>query len=175
MFIEMIHENGEIEFAQVLAAADSGDASEVIGRIVPAGAKWAEISEEKYKQGPPLPFAEALRKARDVLKEKRRSVENGGFIFQGLRWDSEVKDELRLNSIITRMMADQSMVIDGWKVADGNYISLDLSTAMGAADAMLAHYYGAFALEAAKLAELEKLGSHEELREWMASKLDAGW
>jgi len=57
--------------------------------------RWQQTWEEMHK---PPSLQEAKESARAKLKSFRQQIEASGFTFMGQHWDSEQKDELRLNS-----------------------------------------------------------------------------
>lgn len=133
---------------------------------------------EGWSETPPLPSAaQAAQQARDALRARRKSVEYGGFEVDGLRWDSEEKDELRLNSA-GRLFDGGIPALEGWKIAEGSYITLTPEILAVASAALMAHYGRAFAVEAAKLAEiaaLEAVGDVEMILAWIETDLPLGW
>lgn len=147
--------------------------------VVPFVALWEAETAARDALRRPSP-AEARVAAFSALREKRKSVEYGGFAFQGQRWDSEEKDELRLNSALKMFDMTGMEAFPGWKVAEGVYITATLELLQGAALSMMQHYAGAFAVEAAKTAELEALAAAEgataaDIEAWIAGAMREGW
>ena len=123
----------------------------------------------------PLPsLDEAKKQARQELKAYRQQVEYGGFILNGQRWDSEQKDELRLNSAYKVFEAGLTEY-PGWKIADGVYVTLTPQLLQAATMAFMQHTGAAFALEAAKLAEIEALESSEAVLACLETEMKEGW
>ena len=130
--------------------------------------------EEIYAYfGAPLDNTRA--KATTALREKRKNVEYGGFEYNGQLWDSAEKDELRLNSMLKMFELTGLSEFTGWKVAEGVYITATPALIQGAAIALMQHYAKAFAVEAAKAAEIEVLTSSEAVEQWLETKLDQDW
>ena len=136
--------------------------------------EFGPLPEGALLAAPTKPLDVAKAEARERLKAYRQSVEYGGFILNGQRWDSEQKDELRLNSagkIFEAGLTDYN----GWKVADGVYITLTPELLQAASMAFMQHYGHAFAVEAAKLAEIDALDSVEIVKSWLENELEQGW
>lgn len=115
-----------------------------------------------YPQGwsaapPPSTLDETLAAARMTLRTKRKDVEYGGFTLDGQQWDSEEKDELRLNSV-SKVFEAGIPAYKGWKIREGIYITLTPEILSRAAMALMQHYGNAFAVETDKLAELAAMG-----------------
>lgn len=123
---------------------------------------------------PPPTLEEAKDKARSDLREKRRSVEYGGFELNGQRWDSAEKDELRLNSI-TRLFDGGLETYEGWKISEGVYVTLTPELVQQATLAFMQHYSQCFAVEAAKLAEIDALTTVGAVEAWTKTELNTGW
>lgn len=119
----------------------------------------------------PAPSTDDLKSA---LRSKRKEVEYGGFMLDGQLWDSSEKDELRLNSV-GKLFESGLTEYDGWKVAEGTYITLTPELLQKASFALMTHYSRAFATEAAKLAEIDALKSPEERKKWLENELNRGW
>lgn len=115
--------------------------------------------------------ARALR----ILREKRVQVEYGGLMIDGQPWDSEEKDELRLNSMLKLFEITGDAEFDGWKIADGVYITLTKTQAEAAAVAFMRHYAHAFTVEGVKAAEIDALTSAAEIEAWLQNNLNIGW
>lgn len=125
---------------------------------------------------PPEPTLEEVRAvALAALREKRKAVEYGGFLFNGQRWDSEQKDELRLNSALKMFEMTGMPEFSGWKIAEGTYVTATLELLQGAALSLMQHYAATFAVEAVKGAELLALETQEAVAEWMETALGQGW
>lgn len=139
-------------------------------------AEQARLQAELEAEAQRLPsLEEAKANALAQLKEKRKAVEYGGCMVDGQLWDSELKDELRINSMLTLFSATGLESFEGWKVSEGVYITVTLPLLMQAAAAFAQHYAAAFAVEAAKIAEIEALDSPSAVQDWLASSLDTGW
>ena len=124
---------------------------------------------------PPLPSLEDARaQARAALKARRQQFEYSGFTLNGQRWDSEQKDELRLNSAYRIFEAGLSEY-PGWKIADGVYLTLTPELLAAATQALMLHYGKAFELEQTKAAELENLADAEAVLAWMNGPMLEGW
>ena len=127
-------------------------------------------------------LAEALDGARAAIRIRRRQAEYGGFLFNGQRWDSEEKDEVRLNSIITMMDKTGITEFAGWKINADARITLTPDLAAQAAAVLMTHYAACFHSEAEKTALLaayiESLGDEAaagDVQSWLDANLDAGW
>lgn len=161
------------------------------------GAAWEQVENHKGEEGyingetftikaygplpdgwsetaPPPDLEEVKEQARSALRQKRKNVEYGGFELDGQHWDSSEKDELRLNSV-TRIFESGVPQYEGWKISEGVYITLTPGLVRQAALAFMEHYGKCFAVEAAKLAEIEALTSAEAVKTWLETKLDQGW
>lgn len=168
-----------------------------IPRWVGASASWEQVQNHKGLEGylngelytirdygplpegfsitKPLPsLDEAKKQARQELKAYRQQVEYGGFILNGQRWDSEQKDELRLNSA-GKIFEAGVPEYPGWKIADGVYITLTPQLLQAATMAFMQHTGAAFALEAVKLAEIEALETSEAVLAWLENDMKTGW
>lgn len=183
------------------------------------GKKWEQVETHKGEEGyldgkphkimehgplpagwsdtPPLPtLEEAVIQAQAALREQRKTIEYGGFELDGQHWDSAEKDELRLNSV-TKIFESGIPQYEGWKIADGVYITLTPELVQQAAMALMQHYGRCFAVEAAKLAEIaamqaagaaaieaaeapaEKKAAEDAavtgVRAWQETQLTQGW
>lgn len=132
------------------------------------------LPEPEPEPEPEPTLEEARAAAAAALREKRKAVEYGGFVFDGQVWDSTEKDELRLNSMMKMFEITGQLEFPGWKVSDGVYITLTKNMAMGAAMGLMQHYAECFRVEAVKLSQLEGLGSVEAINMWLGF-LDNGW
>ena len=126
------------------------------------------------KPPPPPTLEEAKNKAHAALRAKRREIEYGGIYVNGQKWDSEEKDELRLNSV-AKLFETGIPAYEGWKISEGVYITLTPNVLSQAALALMQHYGNAFAVEAAKLAEINALESVEAVETWLETDLNQGW
>ena len=168
-----------------------------IPRWVGASASWEQVENHKGVEGylngeaytikdygplpdgfstsKPLPsLDEAKKQARQELKSYRQQIEYGGFMLNGQRWDSEQKDELRLNSA-GKIFEAGVPEYPGWKIADGVYITLTPQLLQQATIAFMQHTGAAFALEAAKLGQIEALDSSEAVLAWLENDMKTGW
>ena len=132
--------------------------------------KWVLVGEE-WKE---LTLVDVKNIARQELKDYRKQIEYGGFMLNGQRWDSEQKDELRLNSA-GKIFEAGLPEYPGWKIADGVYITLTPQLLQQATLAFMQHTGAAFALEAAKLAEIEALESSEAVLACLETEMKEGW
>ena len=123
----------------------------------------------------PLPsLEEAKKQAKQELKEYRKQIEYGGFMLNGQRWDSEEKDELRLNSI-SKMFENGLSEYPGWKISDGVYITLTATILGQALMSFMSHVGNAFAVEATKLGEINALTTSEAVANWLKNDMKVGW
>ena len=130
---------------------------------------------EGFSTSKPLPsLEEAKKQARQELKTYRQQIEYGGFMLNGQRWDSEQKDELRLNSA-GKIFEAGLPEYPGWKIADGVYITLTPQLLQQATLAFMQHTGAAFALEAAKLNQINALESSEAVLAWLEDEMKVGW
>ena len=131
---------------------------------------------------PPVPLAEALKNARTAIFNRRRQAEYSGFMFDGQRWDSEEKDELRLNSMITMMDKTGLAEFPGWKVNADTFITLTSEIAVQAAAGLMGHYAACFQVEAAKneqlagsIGTLGDAATGDDVQAWLDANLDTEW
>lgn len=110
---------------------------------------------------PPLSITEIAEYATNSIRQQRLKVEYGGFFLDGQRWDSAEKDELRLNSAM-RFFDGGMEQYDGWKIAEGVYITLTPALVQRAAFALMQHYGNAFRIEAEKLQALQNVLAQAE-------------
>ena len=137
------------------------------------GDRLASSDEIENHYGNPL--QNARNRAFEALREKRKEVEYGGFIFNGKKWDSEIKDELRLNSIVKMFELTGVTEFDGWKISENEYITITPEIIHGAAITLMQHYAHSFAIEAIKQAEIGSLTDPQEIETWIQTQLDIGW
>lgn len=138
--------------------------------------RWHAQAAIMQETGAPAPTVALAREiAVSALREKRKAMEYGGFLLNGQRWDSEEKDELRLNSAIKMLELTGMQEFPGWKVAEDVYIRATPAILKAAALALLQHYSACFAVEAAKNAELAALESPQAVAAWLESDLNTGW
>lgn len=115
-------------------------------------------------QAPAKTLDETLTAKLAELRAVRLAAEYGGFMLYGRKWDSELKDEQRLTSMVTLMKETGMASFDGWKIAEGVYITLTFELALEAAVAMFGHYAACFAEEAGIAAEIGALDSAEAVQ-----------
>ena len=167
---------GEIEYVdaskQNLKLKGSADYNKYIKSYVEL---WNDEKERKeVEANKPPSLEEAKKQARQELKEYRKQIEYGGFMVNGQRWDSEQKDELRLNSV-GKIFEAGLPEYPGWKIADGVYITLTPGILQQATLAFMQHTGAAFALEAAKLNQINALESSEAVLAWLENEMKVGW
>lgn len=63
----------------------------------------------------------------------------------------------------------------GWKVSEGVYITLTPEVSGRAALTFMQHYGNCFAVEVAKLAEIDALEDVEAVEIWLETALNQGW
>ena len=136
--------------------------------------EFGPLPDGALLEPPVKPLAEAKSEAKAQLKAYRQSVEYGGFMLNGVRWDSEQKDELRLNSAYKLFEAGLSEYSD-WKIAAGVYLTLTPELLQAATLALMQHYGAAFEVEVFKIAEIDALTSTAEVEAWLATELEKGW
>lgn len=169
------------------------------------GGEWVDIEDHRGEEGyvngesftiadfgpypegwsaapPPVPLSEALDNAHAVILTRRRQAEYSGFLFDGRRWDSEEKDELRLNSMITMMDKTGITEFPGWKINASAFITLTPELAVQAASGLMTHYAACFQVEAAKndqlAALIDSLGDEagaDDVQSWLDANLNAEW
>ena len=123
---------------------------------------------------PAKPLDIAKAEAKEQLKAYRQNVEYGGFMLNGQKWDSEQKDELRLNSAY-KIFEAGAPEYPGWKVSDGVYVTLTPELLQAATMGLMQHYGRAFAVEAAKIAEIDALTTTADVEAWLETELEEGW
>ena len=121
---------------------------------------------------PELSFVK--EQARAALKAHRKSIEYGGVMIDGQRWDTEVKDELRLLERIVLSSSGELDTVD-WKVADGVYVELTSEKLSSVVAAFTEHFTKCFAVEQSKLAELDALETVQAVQNWQATSMLEGW
>ena len=136
--------------------------------------KWGPLPEGWSESAFPSNLEEAKNKARADLKIYRQQIEYGGFMLDGKKWDSEQKDELRLNSAF-KMFEAGLKEYSGWKISEGKYIILTPEILQGASLALMQHYSHVFSIEASKSAEIEALNTPDAVEEWLRHDLKQGW
>ena len=136
---------------------------------------WEELTFEEAHALQQPSLEEMKEQAKQTLKTRRQGIEAGGFEFMGQHWDSEQKDEVRLNSAYRLFEELGIEEYSGWKVADGEYVTLTLPMLKAASAALMQHYGHAFAVEQAKIAEIEALESSEAVQDWLSTELEKGW
>ena len=137
---------------------------------------FVELWEEEKERRIPLPptLQETKTEAKEALKAYRQQVEYGGFMLNGQKWGSEQKDELRLNSAY-KLFESGLSDYPGWKVSGGVYVTLTPELLQAATVGLMQHYGQAFAVEAAKIAEIEALTTTAEVEAWLETELEEGW
>ena len=135
------------------------------------GLEWLA---QQMPSPPPPSLEEAKKQAHTELRAYRQQIEYGGFMLNGQRWDSEQKDELRLNSA-GKIFEAGLPEYPGWKIADGVYITLTPGILQQATLAFMQHTGAAFALEAAKLGQINALESSEAVLAWLENEMKVGW
>lgn len=122
-----------------------------------------------------LPSMEEFKvQAKNELRTYRQTIEYGGFILDGKKWDSEQKDELRLNSAF-KMFETGLKEYLGWKISEGEYITLTPEVLQAATLGLMQHYSRVFAIEAVKYAEIEALDTPDAVEYWLEHELKQGW
>ena len=126
-----------------------------------------------------IPFETTKQKAFDLLKSKRLEVEYGGPLLsvddEMIRFPSEVKDEVRLNSLKDIFEKNPSYVVKDWKVADGVYVDMTATLLQTVKDAGFQHIAATFSVERVKREAIESLETAEEILEWIDTELETGW
>lgn len=141
-------------------------------RVAPFVALW-EAEKERITPLPPT-VEQSKSEAKTQLKAYRQQVEYGGFMLNGVKWDSEQKDELRLNSAYKIFEAGVPEY-PGWKVSDGVYVTLTPELLQLATMGLMQHYGRAFYVEALKITQIDALNSVEEVAVWLETQLKEGW
>ena len=136
--------------------------------------EFGPLPENALLVPPSKPLEVAKTEAKDRLKAYRQSVEYGGFMLNGQRWDSEQKDELRLNSAY-KLFESGLSEYQGWKVSDGVYVTLTPELLQAASLGLMQHYGRAFYVEALKITQIDALNSVEEVAVWLETQLKEGW
>ena len=95
-------------------------------------------------------------------------------MLNGQRWDSEEKDELRLLGI-NELFKKGLTEYPGWKLEDGVYVTLTPELLDEVMLAFSHHTGAAFALEAAKLGQINALESSEAVLAWLENEMKVGW
>lgn len=136
--------------------------------------EFGPLPEGALLAAPDKPLEVAKAEAKSRLKAYRQQVEYGGFMLNGQRWDSEQKDELRLNSAY-KIFENGIASYPGWKISDGIYVTLTPELLQAASLGLMQHYGRAFYVEAIKIAQIDALTSAEEVDTWLETQLEEGW
>ena len=136
--------------------------------------EFGPLPEGALLAAPDKPLEVAKSEAKTQLKAYRQQVEYGGFMLNGVKWDSEQKDELRLNSAYKIFEAGVPEY-PGWKVSDGVYVTLTPELLQAASLGLMQHYGRAFYVEALKITQIDALNSVEEVAVWLETQLKEGW
>ena len=136
--------------------------------------EFGPLPEGALLAAPTKPLDVAKAEAKEQLKAHRQSIEYGGFMLNGVKWDSEQKDELRLNSAYKTFEAGVPEY-PGWKVSDGVYVTLTPELLQLATMGLMQHYGRAFYVEALKITQIDALNSVEEVAVWLETQLKEGW
>lgn len=136
--------------------------------------EFGPLPEGALLAAPDKPLEVAKAEAKSRLKAYRQQVEYGGFMLNGQRWDSEQKDELRLNSAY-KLFENGLTEYQGWKVSDGVYVTLTPEILQTATLGLMQHYAHAFAVEVAKIAQIDALTTAGEVEAWLETELEQGW
>lgn len=136
--------------------------------------EFGPLPEGALLAAPTKPLDVAKAEAKTQLKAYRQQVEYGGFMLNGVKWDSEQKDELRLNSAYKIFEAGVPEY-PGWKVSDGVYVTLTPELLQLATMGLMQHYGRAFYVEALKITQIDALNSVEEVAVWLETQLKEGW
>lgn len=153
---------------------NSDEFAELYQEVSAYAAEHPEQVEPEVVQVPEITLEGAKAEALAALREYRLGIEYGGVMIDRQRWDTEPKDELRLNSAF-RIFASGVEEYPGWKISDGVYITLTLEILERAVQAYMQHYGNAFAVEAAKIEEIKALETIEEVQTWLDTQLAVGW
>ena len=113
--------------------------------------------------------------AKAAIKNKRLEIEYGGFTFNGQKWGSSIKDELRLNSSIKLLESGVIETINGFEPAPGVIIDLNLETALAASTFLMVHYNNCFNTERIKASEINKLKNIKTIKAYLDKNLNTGW
>lgn len=136
--------------------------------------EFGPLPEGALLAAPTKPLDVAKSEAKTQLKAYRQQVEYGGFMLNDIKWDSEQKDELRLNSAYKIFEAGVPEY-PGWKVSDGIYVTLTPELLQAASLGLMQHYGRAFYVEALKITQIDALNSVEEVAVWLETQLKEGW
>ena len=118
---------------------------------------------------------DAKSRAKQLLREKRKKFEYGGFTFNNMSWGSEEKDELRLNSALKMFDITGVKEIENWKLNDNTYITLTPDLAINATTNLMMHYTKAFSIEQEKNKEIEQLSNVAKVNYWIEHQLYRDW
>lgn len=165
---------GVMEYDAGRRGEEIAGAKDYRAKVAPYVALW---EDERARQYLSPPLATAVANARAAITARRKRAEYGGFLFAEQRWDSEEKDELRLNSVITMMEKTGLSEFPGWKISEDSFITLTPETALAAAVAMMRHYNACFAVEETKKNALADADPQTaaDVQNWLDRHLDDGW
>ncbi|HEV7293110.1 MAG TPA: DUF4376 domain-containing protein [Devosia sp.] len=99
-------------------------------------------------------LAEVLAAKFSELDRKRRAVEEGGIIFNGVPLKTDRQTASIITAAYVKAKENPAFQIPNWKFSDGVFAPLDAATIIAAGDAISAHVQSAFDREAALTAEL---------------------
>ena len=116
----------------------------------------------------------------DILKPYRQEQEYAGpflpFGDQIIRFPSEIKDEIRLNSVSNLFKRHPEIpAIPNWKIDTNTYITITPELIEMVQDAGFMHINKMFEIERMKIEELEQLETVEDIDNWIVEDLEIGW
>lgn len=127
-----------------------------------------------------LDMAAIKQNAIERIKEKRLLVEYAGPEIEvdgeKIRFPANIKDETRLNSLVSIFEAHPEMIIEDWKVADGVYVTMSAGLLSKIKEAVFLRAAETFSVERKKQQQVQEVeDSAEAVNDWLAAELETGW
>ncbi len=108
-----------------------------------------------------------------LLKEKRKSVEQGNIKLAGYVFQTDLKDEVRLGRLEVSFTKDPTH-IEMWVTNDG-VVPMNVQLFMKLAIAFETHIRNSFAVQYNKNYEIGNLETVQEINEWLSTELNTDW
>lgn len=161
------------------------------GRVVCwDGAQWVQVEDHKGKRGylngkphtiteygplpegwsdtpPPRPAAEVRANLLAEIGARKNTMRDGGFLVDGVLWDSDAGARLAYAELAQRLAADPSFTTR-WKASEGQWVTMTAALFAAVYTAEADHIASAFAWQEAEEARLAATPD-EELSEFVLS------
>lgn len=129
------------------------DDTEPHGRDLYARAMQGEFGVVEEHVTPPIPFYDLVEAKKIKVNEGKNQVLDGGFMYEGVLWDSDYKARLAYLELVTQLQMDPGFSTD-WKASTGNWTTMNAAKFAAVTPVYRAHIQACFVWQAAREAEI---------------------